>query len=84
MIDRQQAQSWLSAVRRRFHKSPPQAMLVYGRRAVLAPGFSLSEITEAGLTRERAVDLGLAIDEQRMNALGANVEALHEFLRRET
>ena len=82
MIDRQQAQSWLSAVRRRFRKSPPQAMLIYGRRSVPAPGFSLGELLEARVSVEQARVLGLLVDEQRMSSIGANVQALEEFIRR--
>jgi ribosomal protein L13E len=82
MIDRQQAQSWFATLRKRFEKAPPQAILIYGRRCVPAPGFSLSELAEAAISVEQARALGLDIDQQRMNSIGANVEAVEEFARR--
>lgn len=46
-----------------------------GRRAdaTLAAGYSLIELERAGLTVERARELGIPVDEMRSNGVGANV-----------
>ena len=67
---------------RRFDRRPPQPMLVYGRRAVPAAGFSLGELAEAGLDEEAARRMGLPVDASRLSSLGSNVASLQEFLKR--
>jgi ribosomal protein L13E len=81
-MDRQEMQQLVSRLKQRLSREMPQPMLVYGRRAVKAPGFSLAELADAGLDHDAARDLGLPIDSERMSSLGANVEALMEFLKR--
>lgn len=77
-----QPQSMLARWLRRFARGAPQAMLIYGRRAVPAPGFSLTELEEAGITRDRARELGIQVDADRMSSLGANVDALKTYLKK--
>ncbi len=81
-MDKQDVQSWLDGLRRRFARRPPRPMLVYGRRAAPAPGFSPAELAEAGLDEEQARALGLPVDSSRLSSLGSNVSRLREFLRR--
>ncbi|HUQ49251.1 MAG TPA: ribosomal protein L13e [Terriglobales bacterium] len=81
-MDRQDIQDIVSRWQRRFDRSLPEAIYVYGRRAVKAAGFSPAELEEAGISVEDAKAVGLKVDAQRMNSLGANVESLREFLKR--
>jgi ribosomal protein L13E len=81
-MDRQEMQQLVGKLKRRLSRELPQPMLVYGRRAVKAPGFSLTELAEAGLDQSSAGHLGLPVDNTRMSSLGANVDALVEFLKR--
>lgn len=77
-----QPQSILSRWLSRFARGAPQAMLVYGRRPVPAPGFSIAELNDAGISQDRARDLGIQVDEDRMSSLGANVDALKTYLKK--
>ena len=81
-MDRQEMQQFVSRLKQRLSRETPQPMLVYGRRAVKAPGFSLTELADAGLDQNAARELGLPIDTERMSSLGANVASLAEFLKR--
>jgi ribosomal protein L13E len=81
-MDRQEIQNVFTRLLSRFARTAPRAMLIYGRRAVPAPGFSLAEIEEAGLGQDRARELGILVDTARMSSLGANVEALKDYLKR--
>ena len=53
-----------------------------GRRAqaALATGYSLLELERAGLTLEKGRALGIPIDTERANGVGANVLRLRELL----
>ena len=53
-----------------------------GRRAssVLATGYSLLELERAGLTLEKGRELGIPIDTERSNGVGANVMRLRELM----
>lgn len=81
-MDKQGLQTLFAKWRRRFDRTPPSALLIYGRRAAPAAGFSLPELAEAGLDPERARALGMNVDPARMSSLGANVENLKRFLER--
>jgi ribosomal protein L13E len=81
-MDRQETQSLLARLLRRFARTEPQAILVYGRRSVPAPGFSLAELEEANISPERARELGIPVDGKRMSSLGANVDALKSYMKR--
>lgn len=81
-MDRQETQSMLARLLRRFARAAPEAVLVYGRRAIPAPGFSLAELDEAGISAERARELGIPVDGARMSSLGANVDSLKRYLER--
>lgn len=83
MIDRQFGHNLLDRLLARFDRSLPQAILVYGRRAVPAPGFSLTELADAELTEARARELQIPIDTVRTNSIGANVESLRRYLDRQ-
>jgi len=52
-----------------------------GRKAssILAAGYSLLELERAGLTLEQGRELGLPIDTERTNGVGANVMRLREL-----
>lgn len=81
-MDKQEMNGLFGRLLRRFDRSAPEALYVYGRRAVPAAGFSVGELQEAGISAQQAVRMGLKVDAGRMSALGANVESLREFLRR--
>lgn len=81
-MDKQETQSMFARLRSRFARKAPAAMLVYGRRAVRAPGFSLAELDDAGISADLARELGIPVDSERMSSLGANVETLKTYLRR--
>jgi ribosomal protein L13E len=81
-MDRQETKSILDRVLKRFARAAPKAMLVYGRRPVPAPGFSLAELAEAGISQDRARDLGIQVDVTRMSSLGANVDSLKTYLKK--
>ncbi|MCI0352882.1 MAG: ribosomal protein L13e [Acidobacteriales bacterium] len=81
-MDRQETQGMLARLLSRFSRTSPQAMLIYGRRAVPAPGFSLAELEEAGISAENARHLGISVDVKRMSSLGANVDALKTHLKK--
>jgi ribosomal protein L13E len=53
-----------------------------GRRAemALAKGYSLLELERAGLTLERARELGIPLDSARTTGIGANVVRLRRQL----
>ena len=67
---------------RRFDRRPPRARMIYGRRTVSAPGFSLAELAEVDLDPAKAADLGVPVCLKRLTSLGSNVERLREFLAR--
>lgn len=50
-------------------------------RLTPAEGYSLAELDEAGLSIERAEDLGLPVDAGRVGSYGPNVASLREYLR---
>jgi ribosomal protein L13E len=81
-MDRQETKSILDRMLKRFTRTAPKAMLVYGRRPVPAPGFSPAELDEAGISAERARELGIQVDRARMSSLGANVDALKSYLKK--
>ena len=81
-MDKQDIQGVLHRLKRRFDRGTPEALYVYGRRAVPAAGFSVNELQEAGLSAQDAVRIGLRVDAQRMSSLGANIESLRAFLAR--
>ncbi len=81
-MDKQDLENLLDALGRRFDRRPPQPMLVYGRRAAPAAGFSPGELAEAGLDEQTARRLGLSVDQSRLSSLGSNVAKLREFLQR--
>ncbi len=81
-MDKQELQGLFRRLRRRFDRTTPEALYVYGRRAVPAAGFSVNELQEAGLSAQDAVRMGLKVDAERMSSLGTNVESLRDFLAR--
>jgi len=80
-MDRQDTRAILNKLTARFRRAAPTPHTIYGRRAVPAPGFSLAEIAEAGLSEIAARSLGLPVDSERKSSLGANVESLRAFLK---
>ena len=52
-----------------------------GREVAFAAGYSLLELERAGVTEEQAIAAGLAIDRERMSALGSNVMQLQKLRR---
>ena len=81
-MDKQEMQGLFGRLRRRFDRRPPVALYIYGRRAIPAPGFSPGELSEAGVSPEEALRLGLKVDPARMSSLGNNVASLRDFLAR--
>ena len=63
-------------------QQPLDPLAAAGRSTMRAAGFSLLELERAGLTEQRALELGLVIDRKRPSALGSNVLQLKEFLKR--
>ena len=53
-----------------------------GRKAqsILAAGYSLLELERAGLTLDKGRALGIPIDTERTNGIGANVLRLRELI----
>ncbi|MEW6127568.1 MAG: hypothetical protein AB1757_11075 [Acidobacteriota bacterium] len=51
-----------------------------GRKTVAAVGFSKLELERAGLTEKQAEEFGLRVDENRISALGDNVNLLKRLL----
>jgi len=68
---------------RHWHRHrPPRPVYPSGIHRVLpALGFSLSELSDAGINMEAAEHLGLPIDASRIGAYGPNISALREFMR---
>jgi ribosomal protein L13E len=81
-MEKSRQDGWLTRWQRRFDRRPPVAETIYGRRPVPAKGFSAGELEQAGLDAASAASLGLAVDAERMSALGNNVESLKRFLER--
>ena len=54
---------------------------ISGREVTFAGGYSLLELERAGITKEQASAAGLAIDPERMSALGSNVMQLEKLRR---
>ncbi|MEO5935925.1 MAG: ribosomal protein L13e [Terriglobales bacterium] len=81
-MDKQDLQGLFHRLRRRFNRATPEALYVYGRRAVPAAGFSIKELQEAGISAQDAAGMGLKVDAERMSSLGTNVESLREYLER--
>ena len=69
------------AKNRRAHLRPPRPVLLSDRQMLEpANGFSLHELEAAGISLERAENLGLPIDMGRSFSYGPNVEALRGFV----
>jgi ribosomal protein L13E len=51
-----------------------------GRKLVSGAGFSPLELERAGLTQQRAEELGLRVDRDRCSALGSNVLLLQRLV----
>jgi ribosomal protein L13E len=72
----------------RSRKANAKALLAMGpidligrkAQATLATGYSLLELERAGLTLERGRELGIPIDTERTNGVGANVLRLRELM----
>ena len=52
-----------------------------GREVALTAGYSLLELERAGITEPQAIAVGLAIDRERLSALGSNVMQLQKLRR---
>ena len=52
-----------------------------GREVAFAAGYSLLELERAGITEAQASAAGLAIDRERLSALGSNVMQLQKLRR---
>jgi ribosomal protein L13E len=52
-----------------------------GRELAFAAGYSLLELERAGITEQQAIATGLAIDRERLSALGSNVMQLRKLRR---
>ena len=52
-----------------------------GREVAFAAGYSLLELERAGITEAQAIAAGLAIDRERLSALGSNVMQLQKLRR---
>jgi len=65
---------------RRARLRPPRPVLLSDRR-MLEPteGFSMDELDAAGISLERAENLGLPVDMGRNFSFGPNIEALRGF-----
>ena len=51
-----------------------------GRETRPAQGFSLLEIERAGISEQRALEMGLVLDRRRHSALGSNVAQLKRLV----
>lgn len=68
-------------VRPERYRPPRPVAASPGDRIVPAAGFSVSELTDAGLTIEQAEMLGLPVDVGRLGSHNANVSALRMYAR---
>jgi ribosomal protein L13E len=73
----------IRALRRWFSRThvPLEPRTISGRDVAFTEGYSLLELDRAGISEAQAEAAGLAIDRERMSALGSNVMQL-ERLRR--
>ncbi len=63
-------------------RRPPRPVAASGpNRVAPAIGFSLSELSDAGINLEAAEILGLPVDVVRVGTYGPNVSALRDFVR---
>lgn len=68
------------AQNRRTRLRPPRPVLLSERqRMAPAEGFSMDELDAAGISLERAENLGLPVDMGRNFSFGPNIEALRGF-----
>jgi ribosomal protein L13E len=63
------------------HRPPRPVAPSAANRILPTPGFSLSELDDAGINLEIAERLGLPMDAIRVGAYGPNVSALRDFAR---
>jgi ribosomal protein L13E len=63
-------------------RRPPRPVVPSaGNRLLPVAGFSLSELSDAGINLEAAERFGLPVDAVRIGAYGPNVSVLREFAR---
>ena len=68
------------AQRRRTRLRPPRPVLLSERHRIEpTEGFSMDELDAAGISLERAENLGLPVDMGRNFSFGPNIEALRGF-----
>jgi ribosomal protein L13E len=84
MWTRQDWETYYSIARQRWPRQRPlrpvdRASVLH--RLVPAEGYSLAELTEAGLSVERAESLGLPVDIGRVGSYSPNVSSLRAFVR---
>ena len=58
----------------------PIDLVGHGAEPVLARGYSMLELERAGMTEEKARELGLPIDPARSTGVGANVMQLRRLM----
>ncbi|GEM_PF-2386373 len=61
-------------------KQGPIDLVGHGAEPVLAAGYSTLELERAGLTVEKARELGIPVDAGRCSGVGANVMQLRALL----
>ncbi len=83
MWNRRDWNEFFHIVRKPWHSHrPPRPVDLSGRnRLVPTEGYSLAELTDAGMSLEQAERLDLPVDAGRVGSYGANVSALREYLR---
>ncbi len=83
MWDKRDWQQFFQIAQRPWQRHrPPRPITPSGlNRVQPAAGFSLSELSDAGINLEIAERLGLPIDAVRIGTYGPNVSALRDFVR---
>jgi ribosomal protein L13E len=83
MWDRRDWHEFFEIARRPWQRHrPPRPVYDNGTRRIMpAMGFSLAELSDAGINVEWAERLSLPVDAGRIGSYGPNVSALREFVR---
>jgi ribosomal protein L13E len=83
MWDKHDWEQFFDITQSRWQRRPPPWPVAPSGANRVQPvvGFSLSELSDAGISLQVAERLGLPVDAARIGTYGANVSALRDFVR---
>jgi ribosomal protein L13E len=83
MWDKHDWEQFFDIAQSRWQRRPPPWPVAPSGANRVQPvvGFSLSELSDAGISLQVAERLGLPVDAARIGTYGANVSALRDFVR---